>query len=182
MAGTKKSIVRRRVEPVERIDHKILVIRGQKVIIDADLAALYGVSTKALNQAVKRNQDRFPDDFAFRLTSREKGEVVTICDHLAQLKYSSTLPNAFTEHGALMAASVLNSPLAIEVSIQIVRAFVRLRQILASNEQLRRKLDALEKRYDEQFAMVFEAIRQLMDEPDSPPKPPIGYESEANRR
>lgn len=97
------------VIPIERIDQRILLIRGHRVMIDADLAALYGVSTKAMNQAVKRNAERFPPDFAFRLTGREKAEVVTHCDHLAKLRYSPVHPYVFTEHGAIMAANVLNS-------------------------------------------------------------------------
>lgn len=103
--------------PIERIAQSILVIRGQKVIIDADLAALYGVPTKALNQAVKRNPARFPEDFMFRLSAAEKTEVVTNCDHLAKLKFAKTLPYAFTEHGAIQAANVLNSPRAAEVGV-----------------------------------------------------------------
>ena len=113
--------------PSERIERSILFIRGQKVMLDADLADLYGVATKVLNQAVKRNMDRFPGDFLFQLTAEEKAEVVTDCDHLAKLKFSPVLPYAFTEHGAIMAASVLNSPQAVEVSVFVVRAFVRLR-------------------------------------------------------
>ncbi|MFQ5714855.1 MAG: ORF6N domain-containing protein [Candidatus Scalinduaceae bacterium] len=118
----KKSIV-----PEERIEHSILLIRGEKVILDADLAVLYGVTTKRLNEQVKRN--RFPEDFMFQLTANEKAEVVANCDHLKRLKFSPNLPYAFTEHGA---------------SIEVVRAFVRLRQMLASNAELARKLTALE--------------------------------------
>jgi hypothetical protein len=110
---------------MERIERSILLIRGVKVILDADLAQLYGVSTKAFNQAVKRNRDRFPDDFTFRLTKEEKGEVVTNCDHLQRLRFSSVLPVAFTEHGAIMAATVLNSDRAIKLSVFVVRAFLK---------------------------------------------------------
>lgn len=165
--------------PVEQVDRRILLLRGQKVILDSDLASLYGVTTKRLNEQVKRNADRFPPDFMFRLTRAERAEVVANCDHLAQLKFSTTLPNAFTEHGALMAASVLNSPRAIEVSIFIVRAFVRLRQLLASNDALRRKLEEMESKYDQQFSIVFDAIRGLMEDTNDPPKPRIGFETEA---
>jgi hypothetical protein len=119
--------------PIERVETLILVIRGEKVILDADLAKLYGVSTKALNQAVRRNDSRFPADFLFSLTAKEKEEVVTNCDHLRKLKFSRTLPNAFTEHGAIMAANVLNSERAVEAGVQVVRAFVKLRNMLASN-------------------------------------------------
>jgi hypothetical protein len=153
--------------PIEAVERKILLIRGHKVMIDADLADIYGVSTKVLNQAVKRNIDRFPDDFMFQLTNDEKTEVVTNCDHLKKLKFASALPYAFTEHGAMMLAAVLNSPVAIDVSIQIVRAFARLRKMLASNADLARKLAALENKYDAQFRVVFDAIKQLMAPPET---------------
>ncbi|MBI3765732.1 MAG: ORF6N domain-containing protein [Ignavibacteriales bacterium] len=115
-------------------------MRGLKVMIDADLAELYGVSTKALNQAVRRNIERFPSDFMFELTPEEKTEVVTNCDHLKKLKFSRYLPSAFTEHGALMLANVLSSKSAVQVSLQIVRTFVRLRELLSSNVELTHKL------------------------------------------
>ena len=120
---------------------------------------VYGVLTKVLNQAVKRNKERFPVDFMFQLTKEEKDAVVTNCDHLKRLKFSPNLPHAFTEHGAIMLATILNSPVAVQSSIQVVRAFVRLRQMLASNAELARKLDTLEKKYDTQFKVVFDAIR-----------------------
>ncbi len=152
---------------MDRIERAILSIRGERVMLDSDLAELYGVETKALNQAVKRNLNRFPPDFMFQLTKTEKAEVVTNCDHLIHLKFSSNLPYAFTEHGVLMLANVLNSERAAQTSVQVVRAFVRLRQMLASNADLARKLDDMEKKYDRQFKVVFDAIRQLM----SPPEP-----------
>ena len=154
-------VSRESLVPMERIERAIFVIRGQKVMLDADLAELYGVLTKVLNQAVKRNKERFPIDFMFQLTKEEKDEVVTNCDHLKRLKFSPTLPHAFTEHGAIMLATILNSPIAVQASIQVVRAFVRLRQMLASNADLARKLDTLERKYDAQFKVVFDAIRQL---------------------
>lgn len=163
--------------PVEAIGEKILFIRNEKVMIDSDLARLYGVTTKALNQAVKRNSDRFPGDFMFRLTAEEKQEVVTNCDHLKKLKFSSTLPYVFTEHGALMLASVLNSSKAIETSLYIVRAFVRLREILSTHKDLARKLHDLERKYesrDKQIKAVFDAIRLLMA-PDDKSKYKVGY-------
>ncbi len=166
---------KRSLIPIDRVEETILFIRGQKVILDADLAKLYGVTTKRFNEQVKRNRDRFPKDFMIRLTSEEKAEVVANCDHLSTLKYSRVLPNAFTEHGAIMAASVLNTPRAIEVSIFVVRAFVKLREVLATHKELEAKLIALEKKYDEQFRVVFEAIRQLMNPPD-PPRKKIGFE------
>lgn len=149
--------------PRERIEERILVIRGQKVMVDADLAELYGVPTKALNQAVKRNAGRFPDDFMFRLTAAEKQELVTNCDRLAQLKFSSSLPFAFTEHGAIQAANVLASPLAVEMGVYVVRAFVRLRELIASNKELAQRLDELERRVEQKLATHDQAIAGLID-------------------
>ncbi len=163
--------------PDERIEKTILLIRGQKVIIDADLAELYGVTTKRLNEQVRRNRSRFPEDFIFQLTTEEKSEVVAICDHLSKLKFSKTLPYAFTEHGAIMAASILNTPRAIETSIFVVRVFVKLREMLATHKELAQKLLDLEKRFeghDEQIQTIFEAIRQLMAPPDKKVKK-IGF-------
>ena len=168
--------------PLERIEKTILLVRGQKVMLDADLAELYGVETKALNQAVRRNRDRFPQDFLFSLTSEEKVEVVTNCDHLSRLKYSSALPLAFTEHGAIMAASVLNSPRAVEVSVYVVRAFVRLRELTIANHDILHKLDQLERRvagHDKAIVSVFDAIRQLMDiSKPTPQRCKIGFKQE----
>lgn len=144
-------------------------------MLDADLAEIYGVPTKALNQAVKRNIDRFPEDFMFQLTKQEKEEVVTNCDHLGRLRFSPKMPYTFTEHGAIMLATVLNSPIAVDASIQVVRVFVSLRKMLASNAELSRKLAALEKKYDYQFKIVFDAIRQLMAAPE-PKEKKIGFQ------
>ena len=163
--------------PFEVITRKILIIRGQKVMIDTDIAKLYGVPTKVLNQAVKRNLERFPLDFMFELTSEEKEEVVTNCDHLKKLKFSPNFPKAFTEHGALMLASILNSAKAVEASVYVVRAFVRLREVLASHKDLAQKLKELENKYeghDEQIREIIEAINQLLLPPEKP-KPPIGF-------
>lgn len=157
------------------IETKILLIRGQKVMLDADLAELYGVETKRLNEQMRRNIERFPEDFMFRLTAEEKAEVVANCDHLAQLKYSPTLPYAFTEHGALMLGNVLKSARAIEVSLMVVRTFVQLRQMLSTNAELSRKLVAMEKNYDIKFKAIFEAIHQLMAPADTKKKRPIGF-------
>lgn len=148
--------------PAERIERSILLFRGEKVMLDADLASLYGVSTKRLNEQIRRNLARFPADFVFQLTAEEKAEVVANCDHLARLKYSSVLPYAFTEHGAIMAANVLSSERAVAASVMVVRAFVRLRQILSSHAELARQLKEMEKTYDAQFKQVFSAIRSLM--------------------
>ncbi len=169
---------RRDIVPVAATESLILVIRGQKVLLDTDLARLYGTTTKALNQAVKRNTERFPEDFSFRLTPAEKLEVVTNCDHLVSLKFSPTLPNAFTEHGAIMAASVLNTPRAVEMSVYVVRAFVRLRKMLASHEDLTEKLADLERRvesHDETIRSVVAAIRQLMEPPARGEARKIGF-------
>lgn len=133
--------------------------------MDTDLADLYGVTTKVLNQAVKRNRERFPAEFTFQLSEEEKTEVVTVCDHLKNIKYSRVLPYVFTEHGALMLASALNSPRAVEVSIYVVKVFVRLREIMNSHQDLARKLEELELRiqdHDEGIRSLFQAMRQLM--------------------
>lgn len=147
--------------PHEKIFRTILFLRGQKVMRDADLAELYGVSTKRLNEQVRRNRDRFPADFMFRLTLEEKKEVVANCDHLKQLKFSSTLPNAFTEYGAIMLATVLNTRLAVRMSLQVVRAFVKLREILATHKDLARKIEEMEMQYDANFRVLFNAVRRL---------------------
>lgn len=144
-------------------------------MIDADLARLYGVTTKRLNEQIKRNLDRFPEDFMFRLTVDEKSEVVANCDHLRKLKFSPVLHLAFTEHGAIMAANVLNSRVAVQASIQVVRAFLRLREILATRKDLARKLDQMEKKYDRQFKVVFDAIRELMAPAPSRRSRQIGF-------
>ena len=152
----------------ENISQRILAVRGHSVILDSDLAALYRVTTGSLNQAVKRNAGRFPEDFAFRITAKEKEEVVTKCDHLSRLKFSPVLPFAYTEHGTIMAASVLNSQRAVETSVFVVRAFVRMRETLTSHRELAQRLYALEKTYDERFRVVFDAIRALMKPPKTP--------------
>lgn len=146
-------------------------------MLDTDLASLYGIPTKVLKQAVKRNPDRFPPDFMFELMKEEKADVVTNCDHLVRLKFSPYLPYAFTEHGALMLANVLNSPKAVQVSVQIVRTFIRLRELLATHKDLAQKLAEMERKYDRRFKVVFEAIRQLIA-PAEKPKKQIGFRVE----
>jgi len=163
--------------PVEIIERKILLIRGEKVMLDADLATLYGVTTKRLNEQAKRNRDRFPGDFMFQLTEEEKAEVVANCDHLKKLKFSPVLPYVFTEHGAIMLASVLNSPVAVQTSVLVVRAFVKLREMLTTHKDLAKKLEEMEKKYDSQFKVVFDAIRQLMTPPETK-KRKIGFRRE----
>jgi phage regulator Rha-like protein len=166
------------IVPVERIESLILLIRGHKVMLDSDLAELYGVTTKRLNEQVKRNKERFPADFMFQLTSEEtkslRSQIATSKRGHGGRRYR---PYAFTEHGAIMAASVLNSHRAIEVSVYVVRAFVKLREMLRTHKELARKLAELEKRiegHDEEIMALFEAIRQLMEPPERPSKK-IGF-------
>src|SRR5258708_25035166 len=130
----------------------------ERVILDADLAALYGVSTKRLNEQVKRNRSRFPAAFMFQLTADEKAEGVANCDHLRRLKFSPNLPYVFTQHGTIMGANVLNSERAVHATVAVVRAFIRLREMISSNPELSRRLDDLEGKYDCQFKVVFDAI------------------------
>jgi hypothetical protein len=151
--------------PTVGLDARILLLRGKRVMIDADLAEIYGVTTARLNEQVRRNLGRFPADFMFQLSAEEKSEVIANCDHLRKLKFSATRPYVFTEHGAVMLASVLNSAQAVETSVQIVRAFIRLREALGAHRELARKLEALERKYDGQFKVVFQALRQIMAPP-----------------
>lgn len=159
----------------EDLERRILFMRGQRIMLDADLAMIYGVATKRLNEQVKRNLKRFPEGFMFRLTVREKAGVVANCDHLKHLRFSAHLPMAFTEHGAIMLASVLNSATAIRSSVEVVRAFVRLREMLAAHKDIARRLNELERKYDIQFKVVFDAIRQLMAPVPEKQKSKIGF-------
>jgi len=147
----------------EHLARLVSVVRGEKVLLDSDLADLYGVTTKALNQAVKRNQERFPADFMFQLSADEwaqmRSQTVT-----ASRRNITAIPNAFTEQGVAMLSSVLRSQRAAEVNIAIMRTFVQLRRLMDGNRELARRIDALEARYDEQFASVFDAIKQLITE------------------
>ena len=152
------------------VDERIILIRGRRVMLDADLADLYGVTTKRLNEQVKRNKDRFPTEFMFQLDSQEKDELVANCDRLKNLKHSSSLHYVFTEHGAVMLATVLNSPKAVEISILVVKAFIRLREMLGAHKELAIKLDELERQiqgHDESIQTLFEAIHQLMTPPST---------------
>ncbi|MDZ7697518.1 MAG: ORF6N domain-containing protein [Deltaproteobacteria bacterium] len=162
--------------PIESVVSKIIWIRGEKVLLDRDLARLYGVETRVLKQAVRRNMNRFPPDFMFELTKEEfenwRSHFVISNADKKGLRYK---PMAFTEHGVAMLSSVLNSDQAIEVNIAIMRVFIRLRQMLSSHKELKRKIEAMEKKYDEQFGVVFEAIKQLIDVEDKPKKK-IGFE------
>ncbi len=161
--------------PIEVIQQKIFLIRGHKVMLDNNLAELYGVETRVLNQAVKRNIKRFPSDFLFQLSQAEaaelsKSQFVTL-KRGQNIKY---LPYAFTENGVAMLSGVLNSDRAIAVNIQIMRTFTKLRELLANHRELRRKVEEIEKKYDHQFKIVFDAIRQLMAPPE-PSKKKIGF-------
>jgi hypothetical protein len=165
---------------VDRIEKAILLIRDEKVILDVDLAALYDVETRSLLQAVKRNPERFPTDFMFQLTRKEFDALRSqsvISKGRGGRRY---LPYVFTEHGAIMAANVLNSKTAVQASVEVVRAFIRLRQMLASNAELARKLSDLEQKYDAQFKVVFNAIRRLMT-PADPPRKQIGFAKTARK-
>ncbi len=169
--------------PVERIEKMIFLIRGEKVMLDRDLALLYGVSTKVFNQAVKRHKKRFPPDFMFQLTI-EEAQALRSRSQSVTLKRGQNIkyrPYAFTEHGILMLSSVLNSERAVQVNIEIMRTFVRLRQMLASNKDLAKKLEELERKYDHQFKVVFDAIRQLMTPPE-PEHKQIGFHAKVIKR
>lgn len=172
MAGKTGSMI-----PIERIHRSILLIRGHKVILDKDLAGLYDVSTSNLNKAVSRNIKRFPEDFMFRLNNKEFSDLKF---HFGTSSWGGTrkLPRAFTEQGVAMLSSVLRSRRALEVNIAIMRTFVKLRQILATNSALRRKIEAMERRYDEQFKLVFKVLSEMI-KADEKPKTQIGYLTEA---
>ncbi len=171
----------------EQINRSIFLIRGQKVMLDEDLARLYGVETRALIQSVKRNRGRFPKDFMFQLDAKEANNLrsqfvtsslrsqIVILENGRQGKHRKYLPYVFTEQGVAMLSSVLKSKRAVKVNVEIMRAFVQLRQLLATHADLARKLEELEKKYDKQFRIIFDAIRELMTPPSEPSKPPIGF-------
>lgn len=161
--------------PIERVEQKILLIRGEKVLLDSDLAELYGVKTKIINKAVGRNQARFPQDFAFQLTEEEHQ---TLRFHFGTSKKKGGrryLPYVFTEQGVAMLSGILQSKKAILVNVAIMRTFVKLRRMIATHKDLARQLEQLEKKYDRQFKVVFDAIHQLMQPPPLPPKKRIGF-------
>ncbi len=164
---------------IGQIEPMILEIRGHKVLLDSDLATLYGTTTGALNQAVRRNKARFPATFMFQLTEEEKQEVVTNCDNLSKVKFSPSLPSVFTEHGAIMVASILSSPRAIDVSIFVVQAFVKLRQFAVNHQEILKKLTDLERKvgaHDDAIKNIVLALKQLMTPPElSKPKRQIGF-------
>ena len=172
--------------PLEFIESKIFVLRGHRVMLDRDLAQLYGVETRALNQAVKRNTERFPRDFMFQLTLEEGKAVTALRSQNVTLKRGQHLkyaPRVFTEHGAVMLANVLKSDLAVRASIQVVRAFVHLRQLLTTNEELKRKIAALEKKvgkHDHELRDVLRILSELIEPPPASPKHPIGFVDPGN--
>jgi hypothetical protein len=164
--------------PVRSVAALILNLRGQKVLLDADLASIYGVPTKRLNEQVKRNEARFPGDFVFQLDSDEKAGVVENCDHLSRLKYSKSLPYAFTEHGALMAANVLNSPEAVRMSVHVVRAFIKQRELISEQAEILKKLaqiDATLLKHDEALRIIWQELQPLLAPPPEPQKPEICF-------
>lgn len=168
----------------DELPQRILVLRGERVMIDSDLAELYGVTTKRFNEQVKRNLERFPIDFMFQVTPEEKAEVVANCDHLVKLKFSPHLPRVFTEHGAIMAASILNSSRAVEMSVFVVRAFVRLRQMLVEHQDLAERLDELEARvarHDNTLSTLVATIRQMATPPLSSSRQ-IGFVTDSQEK
>lgn len=171
---------KRSLVPNELIASRILLIRGQKVMIDADIAELYGVDTKRLNEQVKRNKSRFPVNFMFELTKEEKNEVVANCDHLENLKFSPVLPKVFTEHGIMMVANVLTSERAIQVSIQIIEVFIKMREILTDNLSLKLDIEEIKKKlsnHSKNIELVFSYLDELIDKKETPRKR-IGFKKE----
>ena len=166
---------------VEEIVNKIIVLRGERVMVDHDLAEMYGVETRVLKQAVRRNIDRFPDDFMFELTKKEQNSLRSQTVILKRGQHSKYPPFAFTEQVVAMLSSVLNSDRAITVNIEIMRTFTRLRSMIATHDDLKRKIEVMEKKYDKQFRIVFEAITQLIEE-DERPKKKIGYIKEGQTK
>jgi hypothetical protein len=172
------NLKRTKLDRVDSVKQHIFVVRGQRVMLDHDLAQIYGVTTKRLNQQFTRNRRRFPEDFAFRLTLAEAKEITASRLQIATLKKGQNIkhpPHVFTEHGAIMLASVLKSTVAIEASIYVVRAFVKMRAALAEYAELSRRIDKLEASYDHRFRQVFEAIRELISIPPRSPARPIGF-------
>lgn len=169
--------------PQEIIENKIFLIRGKKVMLDKDLAALYGVETKVLNQAVKRNIERFPDEFMFRLSQQENSELLrSQFVTLEKGRYSKYLSYVFTEYGVAMLSSVLNSEKAIQVNIQIIKTFVRLREIIISNKELRQKIEELEKKNEKRFKVIFDVIKSLLEVQKKEPAGEMGFLDRDKRR
>src|ERR1035441_1755656 len=174
--------------PLELIEGKIFVLRGHRVMLDRDLADLYGVETRALNQAVNRNDDRFPDDFMFQLTLEEGKAVLLSRSQFVTLKRGQNIkyrPHVFTEHGAVMLANVLRSPVAVRAGIQVVRAFVHLRRMIATNQDLARKIEALERKvgkHDSDLESILRILKRLLVPPPPAEKRPIGFVSSSKTR
>jgi len=160
--------------PDESIINTIFLVRGKKIMLDADLAALYGIETRLLKRAVNRHPDRFPGDFMFELTKKERNQLVEQNQRLENIKFSPSNSYAFTEHGVVMLASVLNTPMAVKMSIHVTRVFVGLREMIQSHKDLLGKLNEMEEKYDHQFRMVFDAIKELMD-PEKQERKPVGF-------
>jgi hypothetical protein len=166
------------MKPKKPFESLILTLRGSKVIVDSDLADIYGVPTKRLNEQVKRNIERFPEDFIFQLNAGEKAEVVANCDHLVRLKFSAQMPMAFTEHGAIMAAMVLNSPEAVKMSVFVVRAFMQMREQLAANAAILKRLAEIDKvllEHDSALRAIWTKLQPLLAPPSVAPRRRIGF-------
>jgi hypothetical protein len=160
--------------PDESIINTTFLVRGKKIMLDADLAALYGIETRLLKRAVNRHPDRFPGDFMFELTKKERNQLVEQNQRLGNIKFSPSNSYAFTEHGVVMLASVLNTPMAVKMSIHVTRVFVGLREMIQSHKDLLGKLNEMEEKYDHQFRVVFDAIKELMD-PEKQERKPVGF-------
>ena len=180
-AGKPDALVKLSMKRLKPIESLILTIRGHKVLIDADLASIYDVETRTLNQAVKRNIERFPEDFLFHLNAKEKAEVITNCDHLNQLKFAKSLPFAFTEHGAIMAATVLNSKQAVSMSVFVVRAFVQMREQLAANREILKRMAEIDNtllQHDAGLRDIYRKLLPLLQPAPIPSKRRIGFGSD----
>jgi hypothetical protein len=164
--------------PDEVIINKIYVIRDQKVMLDKDLAEIYNVQTKRLKEQVRRNIDRFPASFMFELTKEKKNQLVANCDHLKKLKFSPVLPKVFTEHGILMLSSVLNSELAVKMSVQIIETFVQLRKLANNYDDIMHKINEMESRNNEQFSEIYEVLQRLFSKPKEQARKEIGYKAD----
>ena len=181
---TECDLVKTPLDPTDLVKGQIFIARGQRVMLDRDLARLYGVTTKRLNQQFTRNRNRFPKDFVFRLTLQEARQIARLRLQNATLKRGQHIkhpPHVFTEHGAIMLASVLNSRVAVQASVWVVRAFVQMREAIIEYAQLSKRIDALAEQYDDRFSAVFEAIRALMKLPEKRRRP-IGFVSDKNDR
>jgi len=167
--------------PSEYIEQRIFYIRDVKVMVDRDLAELFEVETKYLNRQVKRNSERFPTEFMFQLNQKEKDELVTNWHRFESLKHTNALPYVFTENGVAMLSTILRSERAVKMSVFIIKTFVRLRELITSNEELKQKIEELELKYDKQFQVIFDVVKQLIEKEDKP-RNPIGYKLQSNKK